>query len=189
MRSASAPYEVFLKYLPPQCDEEQVSAFFSGCGDFEAPKLMRDPVRWEPRPPPPRPGPRGLLRATRGVRRLAHPTAHAAQPPRPPKENDGLPSESRVPRRAPLGAAQVSQRVIRGFVVFKTAEGLRQALSRSLERIGPRSVEVTVATTKGTMQVGRLRLCRRPRARAFASSALGAPSESTQVGARGLFGH
>ena len=45
-------------------------------------------------------------------------------------------------------------RVIRGFVVFETAEGCRQGLARSYEMIGPRSVEVTIATTKGTMQAG-----------------------------------
>ena len=43
-------------------------------------------------------------------------------------------------------------KVIRGFVVFHTAESARQALSRSLEWLGPRSIEVTIATTKGTLQ-------------------------------------
>jgi hypothetical protein len=37
----SEPYEVFLKYLPPDASEDQVSNFFDGCGEFEPPKLMR----------------------------------------------------------------------------------------------------------------------------------------------------
>ena len=43
-------------------------------------------------------------------------------------------------------------RVIRGFVMFKTEDGIRNALARDLEWIGSRSVSVTQATTTGTMQ-------------------------------------
>ena len=45
-----------------------------------------------------------------------------------------------------------SGRVIRGFATFKTADGMRAALSRDLERMGQRSLSVTPATTTGTMQ-------------------------------------
>lgn len=45
-----------------------------------------------------------------------------------------------------------SGRVIRGFVTFATLAGMRAALARDLERMGQRSVSVTIATTKGTMQ-------------------------------------
>mmetsp|Transcript_64906 Transcript_64906/g.146420 ORF Transcript_64906/g.146420 Transcript_64906/m.146420 type:complete len:691 (+) Transcript_64906:80-2152(+) len=85
------PFEVFLKYLPPNATEDQVCSFFDGCGEMEAPgpKLMRD---------------------------------------------------------------SVSGRVIRGFVTFKTPQACREALARSLEKLGKRRVEVTVATTTGTMQ-------------------------------------
>ena len=39
----SPPYEVFLKYLPPDATEAQVEAFFAGCGALALkPKLMRD---------------------------------------------------------------------------------------------------------------------------------------------------
>ena len=43
-------------------------------------------------------------------------------------------------------------RVIRGFVTFETVDGIRQAPARDLERMGNRSVSVTVATTTGTLQ-------------------------------------
>jgi len=37
--------QVFLKYLPPHCNEDEVSNFFSGCGEMApgSPKLMRAP--------------------------------------------------------------------------------------------------------------------------------------------------
>ena len=38
-------------------------------------------------------------------------------------------------------------KVIRGFVRFRAAAGLRAALDRDLQRLGGRSVSVTVATT------------------------------------------
>ena len=90
-RALSPPYEVFLKYLPHDATEEQVSQFFAGCGEIVAPglKLMRD---------------------------------HA------------------------------TGRVIRGFVRFATAEGIRAALARDLERLSGRGVSVSVATSTGTMQ-------------------------------------
>lgn len=87
----SPPYEVFLKYLPHDTTEEQVTQFFQGCGTIlpPGPKLMRE-----------------------------HSTG----------------------------------RVIRGFVRFADESSLRSALARDLGQLGSRSVSVTVATTKGTLQ-------------------------------------
>lgn len=89
------PYEVFLKYLPPDVTAEQVAQHFDGCGEIVPP------------------GPR-------------------------------------------LGRDGVSGKVIRGFVTFSKAIGLRNALARDLERIvtkeGSRSISVTKATGTGTMQ-------------------------------------
>lgn len=59
---------------------------------------------------------------------------------------DILPPGPKVMRHPETG------RVIRGFVTFATLAGLRAALARDLERMGTRSVSVTVATTRGTMQ-------------------------------------
>lgn len=56
-----------------------------------------------------------------------------------------------------LGRDAVSGKVLRGFITFKDADGLRNALARDLERIttplGTRSVSVTKATGTGTLQL------------------------------------
>ena len=37
------PYEAFLKYLPHDCTEQQVTRFFAGCGPLEkAPRILKD---------------------------------------------------------------------------------------------------------------------------------------------------
>jgi len=86
-----APFEVYLKYLPPDCTEAMVTEFFDKCGEIVAPgpKLMK-----------------------------CHTTG----------------------------------RVIRGFTTFATEAGCRNALALDLERLGTRSVSITLATTTGTMQ-------------------------------------
>ena len=41
--SAGPPYEAFLKYLPHDCTEQQVTRFFAGCGPLEkAPRILKD---------------------------------------------------------------------------------------------------------------------------------------------------